>query len=130
MVYVHPALGALTVVLVLLLGMQGLRSTHRAAYAADARRAHRRLSWWVFGLGVVVLGLGFGSTAWLRDDLAVAQTSHVLAAVPFVLLMAINAALSRRFAGSPRARVAHKWLGLVLMVAAVAVVALGMRLLP
>lgn len=130
MEYVHPALGALTVVLVLLLGMQGLRSTHRAAYATDARRAHRRLSWWVFALGVVVLGLGFGSTAFLRDDLSVGQTSHMLAAVPFVLLMAINAALSRRFVGSTRARVAHRWLGLLLMVVGVAVVVLGMRLLP
>ena len=130
MVYVHPVLGVLTVALMLLLGMQGLRSTHRAAYAVGARRGHRRLSWWVFGLGLVTLTLGFATTALLREDLDVAGTMHMLAALGFVALMAANAVLSQRFVAWSSARAAHKVVGLLLMASGVAVALLGMRLLP
>ncbi len=130
MVYLHPILGAITVALAVFLGMQGLRSTHRAPYARGARRLHGRLAWGVYAVCVLALALGIGSTAWLRDDLDPATTLHFPAAVGLVGLMTVSAVTAKRLRAWSAAPRVHKWIGVALMAVAAAVAVLGMRLLP
>ena len=130
MVYLHPALGALAVALLLWSGMQGLRARHRARYAAPSRAFHRRLTPWMFALVVTAAVTGLASVALLREDLGEEADTHMYAAWTTVVLLGLGAYTSRRFAAEPRARTAHRWMGFVAMLLGLVVALLGIRLLP
>lgn len=128
--YAHPILGLAVVILTIYLGMRGLQSTHRSPFAPAARRIHTQLAPWVYALCALAALLGLGSTWTLRTDLEPASTAHGAAGAATLLLMSLGALLSRRTPGDRRAARAHRWVGLLTMVAALSVAVLGMRLLP
>jgi hypothetical protein len=130
MVYVHPILGILTVVLVCWLAIHGLRARHPAAYAPDSRRLHNRASRWILGLWALTLSAGWASTALLRDDLPAGRTAHFVVAWVGLALFTTSWWLSRRFGRSPASRRVHPWLGLGGVGCALVLAILGMGLLP
>ncbi len=130
MTYAHPILGALVVALVLVAGLQGLRSRHAAPYATAARRWHVRFAPAVWVLCGVALVAGVLSTALLRDDLAPGRSAHLSAGASLFALLTAARFVSRRVSGSRRARRIHPWIGVAAMVAAVVTAILGMGMLP
>lgn len=129
MVYVHPILGILTVLLVGWLAIHGLRARHAAPYALGSRRRHGRWALRIFGLWAATLATGLASTALLRDDLPAARSAHFGVACVGFLLFASAWWLSRNLA-APWARRVHPWVGLGGLATALALAVLGMRLLP
>jgi hypothetical protein len=130
MVYVHPILGAVSVLLACWLAIHGLRSRHPAPYAPESRRLHRTVAPWMLGLWVATWSAGLASTAFLREDLPAARSVHFAVACTGVALFGAGWLLSRRFATAPWGRRVHPWLGLAGVACALALAVLGMRLLP
>lgn len=127
MEWLHPAIGLLAVLLVVWVGMAGLRSRQRDPLAPAARRQHARFAP-LAGLLVLLAALsGSGSVGLLRPDLALAQSPHFGAGL-LVLLLAGLAALSSR--QPDRRRRWHPVIGLLLLLACVGQALLGLSLLP
>lgn len=130
MVYAHPVLGAITLGLLVWLGVLGLRARHRARYAPAARRLHRRLSNAVAVLFALSAAGGLGSVWWLREDLSPAASRHFIAAVVGLMWMVALWALGRRLPRDPTARRLHPWAGYASLLTAAALLVLGFGLLP
>ena len=130
MVYLHPALGAPAVTLLLWAGMQGLRARHRARYAGPARVFHRRLTPWMYGLVISAAVTGMASVAWLRDDLGEEANAHMVVGWTVAALLTVAAVTSKRLSVDARAKRLHPWLGLIAMLLGVVGALLGIRLLP
>lgn len=128
-IYLHPLLGSAALILTVWLAMAGLRSRHQASYAAAARRTHRRLWPYVFGLvGLTAVG-GTASVVFLRDDLSLASTNHFLAGWGLFTVMAVLWGLSRAFPAS-WARQVHLLTGFLCLLVGITVLVLGFDLLP
>lgn len=129
MIYLHPLLGSVALILTVWLAMAGLRSRHQAKYAGAARRTHRKLWPFTFGLvGVTALG-GTATVVFLREDLSLASTNHFLAGWGLFTVMAVLYGLSRAFPAG-WARQVHLVTGLVCLLVATVVLVLGFDLLP
>lgn len=128
--WVHPALGAATIGLTLVLASRGLVARQGTKASTAARRTHQRLGPWVLGAMWVTLVGGFASTALLRDDLAVGDTWHTAVGVATVLGMTGSWLSTRAFVRGPRVRTAHLALGLGVAVLAILQGLLGIELLP
>ena len=129
MIYVHPILGAVSVGLLVWIGLQGLRARHPKAYAIDARARHRR---WVYLIYAGILGslaTGMLSTAWLRDDLDFAGSPHFWIGCATAGTLGLNWAVWQ-LSDPVRAALLHRWIGLLALMMATLQAALGLGLLP
>ena len=130
MLYVHPALGLVTLMLLVWLAIAGFRSRHAAPYAAASRRLHRRLGTGVAVLFLVTAVLGVASVVWLRDDLSPATTLHGIAASAGVVLLCTLYLLGRQVPRVAWVRRWHPWVGLGTLLVAGAIFVFGLGLLP
>jgi len=128
-IYVHPVLGALSIALLIWVGLQGLRARHSKPYAGPARQRHARWVPWIFGAIVASLLTGMASALWLRDDLAVAASWHFWLGLITVGALGLNASLWWLENGE-QAAFMHRWLGLVVLFLAFIQGSLGLGLLP
>ena len=76
MAFLHPILGALTVLFAAFVMSRGLASRQRRAGAHAARRTHRRWAPWALAAMVLSATTGTASTLALRDDLTLGETWH------------------------------------------------------
>lgn len=130
MVWIHPALGALTVATFVWLGLQGLAARKRRKDAPAARARHRRYSRAVFVAMVVVAVGGSATVARLRDDLEPGRSLHFWLGWGTVLLGAALAWSGPQVPADPDARRIHPLLGAFALAGAAITAALGMGLLP
>jgi hypothetical protein len=128
-IYVHPVLGAVSVALLIWIGLQGLRGRHPRGYAASARRRHERWVPWIYAGICLSLVTGMASTAWLRTDLGFASSPHFWLGCVTVLVLGLNAALWKLRDVARAARL-HRWLGIGALMLAALQAALGLGLLP
>lgn len=131
MAFVHPAIGAIAVLLTVWFGSRGLVARQGTKASPKARRTHRRYAWWA----LVAMGLaavtGLASTVWLRDDLEIGDTWHLEIGLAVVALMGVGALLTRRFTKTtPALRTAHLVLGLLAVAGSVLQAIVGIELLP
>ncbi|MCK6505387.1 DUF4079 family protein [Myxococcota bacterium] len=130
MAWLHPVLGITAVLLILWLGMAGLRARQRDPQAPAARRSHRRFTPLAVVLVLLALAGGMGSVALLREDLSLGQSWHFRVALLCAGLAVASWLSSRRLHQDPRLRRLHPWIGLALMASAAAMAALGVGMLP
>jgi hypothetical protein len=128
-IYVHPVLGAVSVGLLIWIGLQGLRGRHPKGYAGPARRRHATWVPWIYGGICLSLVTGMASTAWLREDLGFAASRHFWLGWATALALGMNAALWW-MKNLERAARLHRWLGIGALILAAIQAALGLGLLP
>ena len=130
MVYLHPVFGGVGVVAVVALAFVGLRSRHKAPYAAASRRWHRVAGRWVW-LAVAVSALaGTATVAVSRPKLSVGASAHFWVMWTMVAVMSAAGLLAWWFDAWPRGQVVHPALGLVASMLALLGLFLGIGLLP
>jgi len=130
MAYVHPILGFITVLLLSVAALLGLRARHPRPYAKRSRRVHARLAPAVYVLALVTAVVGGVSTGWLRDDLPFGSTWHFRAGLAAVVLLTGGALASRWIPRHRRAGIVHLLCGLGALGAMLLLAVLGMDLLP
>ena len=130
MVWIHPALGITTALLIIWMGLVGINASKRRPAAAKARRLHARVAPWAGLLAGISAIAGTASVYFLRDDLKFAQSWHFRIGWTCALLSLAVYILSRnmrRWRWAPRL---HLYLGLLLLGCAFAVAFLGLDMLP
>jgi hypothetical protein len=130
LVYVHPALGLVSLCLLVWLATAGFRARHAAPYASGSRRLHRRLGNLVAVLFVLSAGSGLATTVFMRDDLSPATTWHAVAGAAGVALIAALYLLGTQVPRRRWARRLHPWVGIAALAAGGALFVLGVGLLP
>ncbi len=127
--WLHPIGGAVAAGLVVWVGLQGLRSRHRASYAVEARTRHRRFAQYIYVYVIAVALFGSTSVLVLRPDLSVAHSVHFYLMTSVVVLMSASAWTSR---GAPAVRphANHAAIGIATLVLVLIGAALGLGLLP
>lgn len=130
MAFVHPVLGALTVLFSVFVMSRGLASRRAGPRAHAARRVHRRWAPWALAAMCLSAVSGTASTVFLRDDLTLGETWHLAVGWTAVAWMASAGLLTRAFTRDPRLRSVHPWLGLVSVALAITQAILGIQLLP
>lgn len=121
----HPLVGLVTVALLFRVAQRGLAL--RQGRRQDRRLAHPTLAvlTWLLVLGNWVLGL---ATVWLvRDDLAVATSTHFQAGTALLVVLTSTGLVSLRIA-DPRVRRVHPALGAVALLLAGVQVFLGLQM--
>ena len=130
MAFLHPILGALTVLFAVFVMSRGLASRQPTRHATGARRTHRRWAPWALAAMALSAVTGTLSTLVLRDDLTLGETWHFLVGWTAVAWMACAGLLTRAFTRNPRLRTVHPWLGVGSVALAVLQAILGIQLLP
>ncbi|NOY27631.1 MAG: DUF4079 family protein, partial [Oligoflexia bacterium] len=121
MVWLHPVLGILAVLLILWTGMAGLSARQRDPSAPAKRRLHHRFAPVAGLLAGLAAVAGTLTVIFVRDDLDVAASWHFRAGWLCVLLATGSWFSSRQLHQRPGRRRLHPWIGLALMATAVAV---------
>jgi len=129
MIYVHPVLGALSVGLLVWVGLQGLRGRHPKPYAVVAHARHDRWVRWIYAAILASLLTGMASTFWLREDLDLAGSPHFWLGCATAAILTVNWALWQ-LKDRQRSATLHRWLGIVALMMASVQAALGLGLLP
>ena len=130
MVFLHPLIGAVTILLAVWVMARGLAARRGGRGATAARRFHKRWSPWAFG-AMLLSGLtGTASTVWLRPDLTLGETNHLVVGWTAIGLMAAGGLLTRAFTRNPGLRSVHPWIGVAAVVLALAQGVIGIQLLP
>lgn len=128
--WAHPAVGVVTLGLMLRAARLGVQSRRGGVVAARARAAHRRLTPWVLALAVIGWG-GGAATVWLdRDDLEFAQSGHFTVALVLIATLVLAALVSRRIGVAAWAARVHPWLGAAAILTAGVHVFLGLQIMP
>lgn len=130
MAFVHPVIGALTVLLAVFVMSRGLASRRAAPRAHAARRIHRRWAPWALAAMVLSAVTGTASTIYLRQDLTLGETWHLAVGWTAVAWMSAAGLLTRAFTRNPGLRAVHPWLGIVSVGLALLQAILGIQLLP
>lgn len=130
MIYLHPALGAVAVALMLWLGAQGIRSRHPRPYAAPSRRRHRAVGKTSMILVVLAACGGTASVHFLRADLELSRSLHFWLGWSAALTMAALAWTGPQLHQDADARRLHPLLGWTALVVGALTATLGMGLLP
>jgi len=135
-VYLHPVLGLVTLGLLFYaasLGIRarGIRARGRARIRERLLARHAVLAPRVLALATATWVAGAVSTAYLRDDLRWAETTHFRLGAALVSVMVASLVTSRRaLAGSENAREVHVWLGVAAILIAAAQAFTGLRITP
>lgn len=131
MPYLHPILGAASLLLLVYVASLGfrMRTVRRGRAALGA--LHARLAPIAYVAVLASWLIGAGSTLWLRSDLSFASTLHFRTGLAMAALLTGSAltARSMRF-GSSAAREIHPWLGAAAVLLAAAHAATGLRVMP
>jgi hypothetical protein len=130
MAFVHPILGALTLLLAAWLMSRGLLVRQGGKPATSARRTHKRWAWWILGLMWASLATGIGTTVLLRPDLRLGETWHLALGITVVALFSLGGLLTRAFTRDPRLRAIHPWIGIAAVLIGAAHAIAGIELLP
>lgn len=129
--YLHPVTGGACVVLLVYLGLLGLRMRTARRDREELARRHARLAPWVYGFIVTSWAAGLVSTYWFREQLDLAGSFHFRIGTITALLLsgsAVTAWLMQR--DRPQLREIHPWLGATAVLLAAAQVMTGLQLLP
>lgn len=130
MALLHPVLGALTIAFSVWIMARGLTARQGGKSATRARRFHKRWAPWAF-VAMVLSGLtGMASTVWLRPDLELGETRHLVVGWTAIGLMGAGGLLTRAFTRNPSLRSIHPWIGIAAVVLALVQGVLGIELLP
>jgi len=128
-IYVHPVLGAVSIALLVWIGLQGLRGAHATRYAPAARQRHTRWVPWIYAAIFASWVTGVVSALWLRADLSLAGSWHFWLGLATVVLLGLNASIwwmkNRELAAG-----LHRWIGLIALGLAAVQGSLGLGLLP
>jgi UDP-N-acetylmuramyl pentapeptide phosphotransferase/UDP-N-acetylglucosamine-1-phosphate transferase len=130
MAFVHPVIGALTIVFSIWIMARGLLARQGGKTAHKARRFHKRWAPWALGAMVLSGVTGTLSTLWLRPDLTLGETWHLAVGWGSILLMGLAGLLTRAFTASPSLRNVHPFIGVASVAAGLAQGILGIELLP
>lgn len=130
MAFVHPVIGALTVLFAVFVMSRGLASRRSDLRATAARRVHRRWAPWALAAMLLSALTGTASTWFLRHDLTLGETWHLAVGWTAVAWMSAAGLLTRAFTRNPGLRAVHPWLGVISVALAVLQVILGIQLLP
>ena len=126
--FAHPLIALGTIFLLYHVASLGLRSRQRGG--SDARSLHARRTPWVLGLVWLSAMSGIAITALWRDDLTVADGTHVWIGMLIPAILSIGALLSRRVPDNEYARKIHPAIGLLALLLAAVQVFFGLPLLP
>ena len=129
-VWIHPALGLVTVAATVhgaSLALRGRRLGPRGTALLDR---HRALMPWVYGLVVVNFAAG-ALSCWLwRDEEDLATSGHFTVGIVLVALFSLGAWLSRSIHADRRARLIHPWVGAAALLASGVQIFLGLQIVP
>ena len=125
--YVHPAIAALTAVLLGYVGSLGLRARNDRRRAHHWRARHARLAPFMYGLVLISWAGGVLSTWLLRPDLELAGSAHFRIGAALVLTLS-GGALSSRWMERAVIRAVHPWFGAAAMLLAAAQVFFGLQI--
>jgi hypothetical protein len=131
MPYLHPILGAASLLLLVYVASLGfrMRTVRRGRGALAA--LHARLAPIAYGGVLASWLLGAGSALWLRSDLDFAATLHFRTGCAMAALLTGSALTARSMRmGSGAAREIHPWLGAAAVLLAAAHAATGLRIMP
>lgn len=129
--WVHPALGAVVLVLLCYAGSLGLGSRARQRRGAALAARHARLAPVAYGAVAATWLAGFLSARLLRSDLGDAGTLHARSGTLILALLTGSALLARSMVrGNPTAREIHPWLGAAALLLAAAQAVTGLRIMP
>jgi hypothetical protein len=130
MAFVHPAIGALTILFSAWIMTRGLVARQGVKESTKARRFHKKWAPWAFA-GMVLSGItGLLSTLLLRPDLTLGETWHLVLGLTSIGLMGAAGLLTRSFTRDPRLRTVHPWIGVAAVVVAAVQGIVGIELLP
>ena len=130
MAFLHPVLGALTIVFSVWIMARGLTARQGGKSATNARRFHKRWAPWAF-CAMLASGLtGTASTLLLRPDLTLGETNHLVVGWTAIGLMGAGGLLTRAFTRNPWLRSVHPWIGVAAVLLALAQGVIGIQLLP
>lgn len=127
MAYIHPVIGLIALALLFRAASFGLRARERRGDSLRPR--HARAAPIAYGVTLLAFGMGIFSTWLWRPDLEVAAGWHFRIGMAVILLLSAGALLSRQIPTSPRARMIHPILGMVVLLLAALQVFFGMPLL-
>lgn len=130
MAFVHPVIGAFTILFSLWIMARGLTARQGGKSAHRARRFHKRWAPWAFAAMLISGITGTVSTVWLRPDLTLGETWHLALGWGSILLMGAAGVLTRAFTASPALRNIHPFVGIASVIAAFVQGILGIELLP
>ena len=130
MAFLHPILGAFTLLAAVWLMSRGLVVRQGGKAATPARRTHKRMAWWVLAAMWASLLTGITTTLLLRPDLSVGETWHLALGLSVVALFTAGGLLTRAFTRDPRLRAIHPWIGITAVAIGVAHAIAGIELLP
>jgi hypothetical protein len=129
--YVHPIAGGLVLVLLVYVGLLGLRSRARRRDARALLARHARIAPLAYALVFVSWIGGALSSAVLRDDLEFAESLHFRIGTVLILLLTGNFLTARAMrSGNATAREMHPWLGAAALLLAAAHAVTGLRIMP
>lgn len=129
--YAHPAIGVLSLAVLVFAGTLGLRSRTQIRRRRDLLARHAWLAPLAFALAAVSWASGALSSFYLRGDLDFAASLHFRTGSLVIALMASSAVSSRAMRrGSRSARDLHPWLGAAALLLAAAQAATGLRIMP
>lgn len=129
--YLHPIAGFATLLLLVYVGLLGLRLRSARRERARLAALHARLGPWLYALVLGSWAAGALSVIWTRPDLALADSLHFRSGAALVLLLtgsAITSRLLRR--GNLNAREVHPWLGVAAVLLAAIHLVTGLRITP
>jgi len=129
LVYVHPVVGGLTLVLLGYVGSLGLRARNDRRHAGALLRRHAKLAPIMYGLIVATWIAGFLSTWLLRPDLQLGASMHLRIGAALVLALS-GGFVTSRWMARPESRAIHPWFGVLAMLLAAAQVFFGLQLTP
>jgi hypothetical protein len=131
MIYLHPIIGAASLLLLAYVASLGFRMRTARRDRAKLAAWHTRLAPIAYAAVLASWLIGAGSALWLRTDLDFAASLHFRTGCAMAILLTGSVLTSRAMrAGSAAAREIHPWLGASAVLLAVAHAATGLRIMP
>lgn len=130
MEFVHPAIGTVTLLFSMWILSRGLVAQRGIKASTVARRRHKRWAPWAFAAMVASGVSGAASTLWLRPDLTLGETWHLVVGLGSITVMGVAGLLTRAFTRDPRLRKVHPLIGILSVALGVLQGILGIQLLP
>lgn len=130
MVYLHPIAGVAALLFLVYVGLLGFNARNRSRQRAALLARHARLAPYVYALVLLVWIGGAFSSAFLRSDLAFAQSFHFRLGCASAALLTGSALSAQWMNRYPWARSLHPWFGAGAVLLAAAQAVTGLRITP